>query len=243
MRTKHSVPALIMLLGCLILSACDGTLDQVSASASSSQIGVTPVKTSAGTLIVTININEDQNVTDKMSNITMQFRTDIIEEDNYVIFHHGEKVTCNGVSIKLNDSQIYTFKVPRKRGGYTCSYIGYKKADLLAPVRMIGVAARSTLSPQRPTIGSQHFKVSYTPDASNRTCSITANASDNSNSSIQGAPSSSGLGVYTGPPTSSLSGAGSIMLKRSCSWTLHNSFDTIVLTYQSTASIEVTWSH
>jgi hypothetical protein len=242
MRIKHSVPVLIILLGCLILSACAGGTPDPPPSSDASQISVTPVKTSAGTLIVTINIDEDQDATDGMSNITMQFRTDVIEEDNYVIFHHGEKITCNGITQNLNNTQVYTFKVPRK-GGYTCLYRGYKKADLLAPVRMIGVSARSTLSPQRPVIGSQHFKISYRPDASNRTCSITANASDNLNDSVQGASSSSDLGVYTGPSTSSLSGEGSVMLQRSCSWTLHNSFDTIFLTYQSSASVEVTWSH
>lgn len=241
MRIKRSILVLIVLLGCLILSACDeGTPDPPS---DASQISVTPVRTSAGNLIVTINIDEDQDAADGMSNLTMQFKTDVIEEDNYVNFHHGEKITCNGITQQLNDTQMYTFKMPRAGAGYTCSYIGYKKADLLAPVQMIAIAARSTLSPQRPIIGSQHFKISYTPDASNRSCSIMANASDNLNDSVQGASSSSNLGVYTGPSTSSLSGQGSIMLERSCSWTLHNSFDTIFLTYQSTASIEVTWSH
>jgi len=243
MRTKHSVLALIVLLGCLILSACDGTLDPPLMPASdASQIRVTPINTSAGTLIVTINIVEDQDATDSMSNITMQFRTDLIEEDNYVNFHHGEKVSCNGVSIKLNDSQMYTFKVPQE--GYACSYTGFTSStDPPTTASMIDVAARSTLSPQRPIIGNQHFKVSYAPDVSNHACSITADAIDNSNNPIQGAHSSSDLGVYTGPPTSSLSGEGSIMLQRTCSWTLHNSFDTIFLTYQSTASVEVTWSH
>jgi len=238
MRTKLSVPALIVLLGCLILSACAGTPDPPS---DASQIEVTPINTSAGTLIVTINIVEDQDATDSMSNIAMQFRTDVIEENNFVNFHHGEKVTCNGASIKLNDSQTYTFKVAR--AGYICSYTGFTSNVDPPAVSMIDVAARSTLSPQRPIIGGKSYKISYTPDASDHTCSITADASDNSNNSIQGAPSSSDIGEYTGPATSSLSGEGSILLRRTCSWTLHNSFDTIFLTYQSTASVEVTWSH
>jgi hypothetical protein len=245
MRTKHSVRVLIVLLGCLILSACAGTLDPPSdpSPSNASQIEVTPVNTSAKHLIVTINIDEDQDATDGMSNITVQFSTDVIEESNYVNFHHGEKITCNGITQNLNGTQVYAFKVPRKKGGYNCSYIGYKKADPLPSVPMIAVSARSALSPRRPKIESQHFKISYTRDASNDTCPITANASDISNNSVQGASSSSDLGVYTGPDTSSLGGEGSILLTRTCSWTLHNAFDTIFLTYQSTASVEVTWSH
>lgn len=236
MRTKHFIPALIALLSSILLGACDALGPLASPS-----LAVTPSDTSAGTLIVTIEITEDQDATNGMSNIALQFRTDAVDEDNYVRFDDQETVMCNDVTLKLNDSPSYTLSVAQ--GGYSCSYTGNTQGiGQLAPVTMIHVAARSTLAPQQPSVSSQGYQISYTPDSSARACPMTADATDGSNNVIHGPSSSSDLGVYNGPATGSLTGTGAILLKRTCSWTLHDPFDTINLTYKSTASVAVTWS-
>src|SRR5215469_3106581 len=60
MRTKHSTLGLIILLSCILLSACDGSV----MSGPTSQIGVSPLNTASAGLILIMNIEEDQNATD-----------------------------------------------------------------------------------------------------------------------------------------------------------------------------------
>ena len=238
MRTKYFIPILLFLLSSILLSACD----VVGASASTSLRAITPRDTSARTLMVTIGITEDQDATDGRSTIRLQFRTAAVQEDNSVRFVHREAVTCNGVTVKLNDASAYTLSVAR--GGYLCSYTGYAPGiGQLAPVTMLDVAARSVLAPQRPTVSSQGYTISYTPDLSERACPMIADAADSANDVIPGPAASSDLGVYHGPAISSLTGPGTIRLQRTCSWTLHHPFDSIRLSYQSLASVAVTWSH
>lgn len=238
MRTHHFIPVLLILLSAILLSACS----VVGASASTSLGEITPIDTSARTLMVTIGITEDQDATDGRSNITFQFRTDAVEEDNSVRFAHQEAVMCNGVTLKLNSAPMYTLSVTQ--GGYTCSYTGYTQGiGQLAPVTMIDVAARSRLSPQQPSESPKGYTISYTPDSHERACPMTADAADGANNVIPGVASSSDLGMYQGPATSSLTGTGTILLHRTCSWTLHDPFNTMSLTYQSMASVAVTWSH
>src|SRR5260370_37795829 len=152
MRTKYFIPVLLFLLSTILLSGCG----VIGASASTSLGAITPIDTSASTLMVTIGITEDQDAIDGRSNITFQFRTAVVEEDNAVRFAHQEAVTCNGVTVKLNDTPTYTLSVAQ--GGNTCSYTGYTQGiGQLAPVIMIDVAARSTLAPQHPTISSTGY--------------------------------------------------------------------------------------
>lgn len=191
---------------------------------------------------MTIGITEDQDATDGRSTITLQFRTDAVEEDNTVRFAHQEAVTCNGVTVPLNDAPVYAVSVAR--GGYLCSYTGYALGmGRLTPVTMLDVAARSTLTPQHPTISRTGYTINYTPDSRERDCPITADAVYSAHNVISGPTSSSDHGIYQGPAISSLTGPGTIRLQRICSWTLHDPFDTMSVTYQSTASVAVTWSH
>jgi hypothetical protein len=238
MRTNYFIAVFLILLGSILLSACD----VVGASAPTSLGAITPMDTAARTLLVTIRITEDQDATDGKSTISLQFRTAIVEEDNYVRFAHQEAVTCNGVTVKLGDAPMDTLSVAQ--GGYTCSYTGYTQGGgQLAPVTMIDVAARSRLSPHQPSVSGQGYTIGYAPDSLDRACRMTADAADSANNVISGSASSSALGVYHGPATNALAGAGIILLQRTCSWTLHHPFDTMSLTYQSTASVAVTWSH
>ncbi len=201
MRLQYFIPVLILLLSSILLSACDSA----GAFTSTSQMGITPKDTSAGTLLVTIGITEDQDAADSKSMLTLQFRSDVVAEDNFVRFAHQEVVTCNGVTLKLGDAPTYSVIVAQ--GGYTCSYTGYTQGiGHLAPVTMIAIAARSRLSPQPPSVNSAGYTINYAPDASERACSITADATDGANNVIPGSASSSALGVYHGPATTSLTG-------------------------------------
>jgi hypothetical protein len=238
MRTHYFIAALLLLLSSILLSACE-----VGAAAASTSLGaITPRDTSASTLLVTIGITEDQDATDSRSTLTLQFRTAAVAEDNSVRFTHREAVTCNGVTVPLNDAPTYTLNVAQ--GGYTCSYTGYTPGTgRLSPVTMIDIAARSRLSPQQPTVSSKGYTISYTPDSSERACPLRADAADGAGNSSPGPTSSSDQGVYQGPAISSLTGPGTIRLQRTCSWSLHDPFDAIRVTYQSLASVVVTWSH
>lgn len=243
MRTKHSFPALIMLLICMVLSGCSIT-DPASANADP-PLRVTPFDTSADEMIATIQITEDQDATDRLSVVNLQMSIDAIEEVNYAHFYHGEYVICNGVKVMMGDTPSYTFKIDP--GGYTCSYVGFNgfkpSVGLLAAVTMIGVTGRSRLLPQPPSFSSKGYTIRYTPDSSSLACPIMAAAMDNSANNINGSSSSSANGVYNGPNTSSLTGIGEIRLIRTCSWKFEDAFSMVNLTYQSTASVEVTWSH
>lgn len=240
MRKNQSFLALIMLFFCMLLSAC-GITDTALAN-TDPPMRVTPFDTSADELVATIQINEDQDATDRLSVITLQMGIDAIAEDNYAHFYHGEYVVCNGVRIMMGDTPQYTFKIDPS--GYTCSYRGFKPGTgLLGAVNMIDLALRSRLHPQALSFSSQGYALHYTPDSGNLACPITAVASDSSGKTINGGSSSSVNGVYYGPNTSSLTGAGEIKLIRTCSWKFEDDFSMVNLTYRSTASIEVTWSH
>jgi hypothetical protein len=187
MRAKHFHSGLIVLLGCILLWACVPPMN----SASTDPLGVTPIDTAAPTLIVTIKINEDQDATDHMSNITFQFKTNVIEESNYVLFDDQENVTCdgdNGPFLKLNNQQTYTLKVPQQR--YTCWYTGDTKGiGKLPRVLLTDVATKSRLSPQPPLVNGQGYKISYTPDTDGLACPIKAYANDSTGKSIPGSSS------------------------------------------------------
>lgn len=246
MSKKHALLALITtLLSCLLLSACAFSADSAFPLPSTPSMAVTPIDTSAGTLDAVVQINENQDATDGMSDIVVQFGTRLIQEGNYVIFGHQEKVTCNsGASVQaLNDSPSYSFKV--KRGSYTCAYAGSAQGvGRLASVLMFAVQARSILAPQQLQTGESTYKVSYTRDSGDLACQITGEATDGVGNDIIGSTSTSMLGIYAGTPTANLSGDGQITLIRTCHWPhVHDAFDNIDLTYTSTASVNVTWSH
>jgi hypothetical protein len=191
---------------------------------------------------VTVSIDEDQDATDHLSIISFQFRTDVIEEDNYVIFDDQERVFCNGELLTLNNQQVYRLKVPRK-DDYQCSYIGNTQGiGTLKAEQMFDIPVRSLLAPQQPLVDPGGYKIRYSADSNALACPITADARDASNT-IHGHTATSNDGLYVGPSTKTLNGGGSILLKRTCAWVAHAPFDTINGTYQSEASVEVTWSN
>ncbi len=239
---KRSLFMLAVILCCISFSAfsCDAPL--VTASADPPP-GLTPRDSSASSLSVDITINEDQDSTDRMSVITMRFMTQAIEEANYAIFDDREPITCSGRNFTLGSSPTYTFLVPQ--GGYVCSYTGNTNdgKDWLPPVTIFNVAQRSELSLQAPIVTSKGYSVAYRPDAGDAACAITGVAMDNNGGNIPGPTSLSDLSTYNGPPTGSLSGDGSILLTRTCHWQFEDAFHEVGLTYKSSASVEVTWTH
>jgi hypothetical protein len=229
-----------------MLSACATIPGVASPSADPpASIGVTPIDTSPRWLIVTVTINEDQDATDRTSNITLQFSTRQIEEDNYVLFDdQNEVVECNSVKEPLGSAQSYTFHIPSQR--YTCKYSGNIQDNLaLDYVKMFDFAPRSTLSPKPPSVTSSGFSIGYQPD-SDATCTITATAKDSAGDpDVVGNGELSNNGVYNGPATDSLQGNGEILLTRTCPVKPpeNSPFYALSITYISSASVEVTWSH
>lgn len=246
MQVKRALAVLLILLCYIIFSAYSCMPSSISANSAAvdpPSLGVTPADTSAGTLDVTVKISEDQDSTDGKSVIAFTFRTMAIEEGNYAIFDNKEPVVCNTHTLTLSNSPTYTLLV--SQGHYTCTYTGNTDdgRTQLPPVTLLDVTQRSELSPHPPAVSSQGYKIDYTPDSGDMACPITAQAKDSSGNVVNGPNSTSNLGVYDGPTTSGLTGEGSILLIRTCSWKYQNAFNEVDLTYISMASVEVTWSH
>ncbi|HVB74427.1 MAG TPA: hypothetical protein VNE38_12810 [Ktedonobacteraceae bacterium] len=245
---KYFLPALIILFCCVMLSACDpvAALSSIATDPPPTPIGVTPMDTSAETLIANVTIVEDQDATDGTSNITLQFQTHLIEDGYYVIFDdQNETVLCNGVTVKLSNAPNYQFHV--QRGGYSCTYSGNTNdGDPLAFVPMFNLSPAGQLSPQQPVINSHGYIIRYSLPSSaySGSCKITATASDNAGDSpVNGSSESANQGLYNGPDTSSLQKNGEVLLIRTCNLNFHNPFYAVNVTYISRASVEVTWTH
>jgi hypothetical protein len=247
MRIKSFIPVLLILLCPILLGAsCDGG----PSPSNGGPIGITPKDTSAKTLQVTIGIADDQNAATGKSKLTLQFRTNVVTENNFVKFTHQESVTCNGVTQKLNDAPGYTLQVAVVQNQYACTYTGYTQdSGQLAPtVPMINLTARSVLAPSLPSVTNQGYTVAYTGDTGELACPMKADATDGTRkiSGSGSAPASSSdqqSYQYKGSDITSLTGKGSILLARTCSATLHGPFDTVNWTYESRASVDVTWGH
>ncbi|HEY7355215.1 MAG TPA: hypothetical protein VH590_02080 [Ktedonobacterales bacterium] len=234
-----------MLLGGILLPACsiETTPDPPD------PLAVTPADTSPDTLDVVAVISEDQDATDKTTNIIFTFSTIVIEEQNYVLFDDAnEEVVCNGVHQPLGKSPSYKLYVPR--GHYICTYSGNIEdkngnSKALPLVQMFDVAPRSALSPQPPVVTSNGYSVRYTPDADDQ-CTVVGKATDKANDPpVSGQPERANEGVYSGPSTSSLHGTGDLFVIRTCHWQHYqpSEFANMDVTYISQASVEVTWSH
>jgi hypothetical protein len=239
---KRLLPGLLLISVLILIAACYMSANLAPPDPPPDPLAVTPVDTASYTLIVTVGIDEDQDASDHMSAISFQFRTNVIEENNYAIFDDQEHVVCNGELLTLNNRRVYTLKVPHK-DDYKCIYYGDTKGMGTRPaVPMFDISARSLLAPHQPLVDKDGYKIKYTADSNALACPITADARDGSNT-IHGHTATSDAGLYIGPSTKTLNGEGSILLKRICSWQSHAPFDTINGTYQSEASVEVTWAN
>lgn len=236
-RFRFSI-LLILVLVPIVLNAC-------TSGGSDPSVGlVTPDTTFPSTLKVTVNIDEDQDASDVKSEITLSFSTNEIAEGNNVIFTDGESVDCNGITVHLSNAVSYSVRIPVPRI-YSCNYIWHGRS-----FPIIAVHKRSHLSPVLHTPVSNPFMVSYHPDSIQLSCPMQVVAKDAVNN-IPGPTVQSDGYTYTGTGTnvSTLSGTGNILMTRTCHWFLsdgnlgdnHADFDTVDITYQSTASYEVSW--
>ncbi len=243
MTTRRSLFVLALVLCYISFSAFSCNVPLAAANPPDPPMGVTPMDTSAGSLMVSITINEDQDSTDNMSVITMQFMTRAIEESNFAIFDDKEPVRCGSRTFILGSSPNYTFLIPQRI--YQCSYTGNTNdgKHWLSSVAIFDVSPRSELSPQAPTVTSKGFSVAYKQDSSDHACTIRGDARDSNGNDVTGPDSTSDRGVYNGPATGLLTGTGSILLTRTCHWQYQNAFNQVNLTYISLASVEVTWTH
>jgi hypothetical protein len=201
-----------------------------------------PSDTSAKTLLVNVGIFEDQNAIDGNSKLTFEFSSNVVQEDNTVQFTHNETITCNnGTPLKLANSP-YTLKVPWG-GEYKCYYTGFTPdKGLLTPVPIVNVPAGSLLAPQRPSPSSTGYTIKYKPDPHEKACDLKVDAKDSANNDVSGS-SKSDQGEYQGSDITSLVESGSILLQRTCIWKLDAPFNTVNLTYESIARVDVTWSY
>jgi hypothetical protein len=242
---------LLLVLVSLVASSCVMADPPVSANTSTQDaptlIQAFPDVTDPPTLDVKVTISEGQNDSDGLTAITIQFSTNEISNPNYVQFVKGEKVMCNGVTLGFGGT-AYSARVPAVDNAYTCKY--YQRSN--KPFNIISVKARTKLSPAFvPDTSGDKFVVDYSPDKTQfrSPCHIQVDASDSSQTISGPSVLEDGNGVYTGPDRSALTGEGTVVMTRTCSFKLKKgtaadtatAFEKVTATYTSTATSVVVW--
>ncbi len=240
---------LFVLVG-LVASSCVIADPPVSANTTTQNdptiIQAFPDVTDPPTLKVIVTISEGQNDSDGLTAITIQFSTNEISNLNYVKFGPGEKVICNGMLLEFGDT-AYSARVSARDNAYTCTYQHGNK-----PFPIISVQARTKLAPAFvPDTSGDKFVVHYSPDKTQfrSPCHIQVEASDNTQPISGPFVPEDGNGVYTGPDRSALSGEGTLVMTRTCSFKLKKgtaadtatAFEKVTATYTSTATSVVVW--
>ncbi len=240
--SRFSFLFLLVLVG-LIASSCVAIPPPVSANTSTQDpptiIQALPDTTDPPTLDVTVTINEEQNDSDGLTAITVQFSTNEISNQNYVQFAHGEKVKCNNMLLGFGDT-AYSARVPAVDNTYTCTYQRAKRI-----YNIISVRERTKLSPEfvQDTSGDK-FIVHYSPDKNPYRCPVQVEASDSTQAISGPSVLEDGNGVYTGPDRSALTGDGTLVMTRVCRFKLTGgatAFEKVTATYTSTTTSEVVW--
>lgn len=249
MRTSfyRNFPLLLLGFVALVLSSCASVL----AADPPPPPQVTPDTTDASTLKVTVTIADDQNATDGKVGFTMQFATDEINDANFIEFIHGESVSCNDTPLIFN-SPNYTARVTRPgTGGYfSCYYVRNGRS-----YRFVHLKVRSVLNASLQTkmdLSNADFNIHYTPDAGGD-CNVTAQVSD---SSQKFSNPVNDLKKHSFSVTiNSLSGVGSLIMTRTCTYKFKGiftqsdtvdkhaaiPFDAVNITYTSTYRLYETW--
>ncbi len=243
--SRFSFLLLLVLVG-LIASSCVAMPSPISATTASQDppaagIQVSPDTTDPPTLDVIVSIDQGQNDSDGLTAITVQFSTNEIHNQNFVQFNHGEKVKCNNVLLSFGDT-AYSARVPASNNTYTCTYQRGKKIFII-----ISIQARTPLSPLLTSDTSGNtFTVRYHPDKTQfrSQCQVKVNASDDTQTIFGRSLPENGNGVYTGPDRSALTGEGTLVMTRVCTFNLKGAataFEKVTATYTSTATSEVVW--
>ncbi len=240
--SRFSFLLLLVLVG-LIASSCVAIPPPVSANTSTQGdptiIQALPDTTDPPTLDASVTINEEQNDSDGLTPITIQFSTNEIRNPNYVKFVKGEKVACNGMPLEFGDT-AYSARVPAVDNAYTCTY---RRGNKVFPI--ISVRERTKLSPEfvQDTSGDK-FIVHYSPDKNPYRCPVQVEASDSTQAIFGPSVLENGNGVYTGPDRSALTGDGTLVMTRVCRFKLTGAataFEKVTATYTSTTTSEVVW--
>lgn len=242
--SRFSFLLVLVLIG-LIASSCvvadPGGSANISTQDASTIIQALPDTTDPPTLDVTVTINEGQNDSDGLTSITVQFSTNEIHNQNFVQFDHGEKIKCNNVLLGFGGT-AYSARVSAIDNRYTCTY---QRGHKIFPI--ISVQQRTKLSPVlvSDTSGDK-FIVHYSPDKIQfrSPCHIQVNARDATQTIPGSSKQEEGDGVYTGPDRSALTGEGTLVMTRTCSFKLKKGttpFDRVMATYTSTTTTEVVW--
>jgi len=236
----------MLVLAGLIASSClavDSPLSDTDPSQDPPAAGiqVSPDTRDPPKLDVIVSIDQGQNDSDGLTTITIQFSTNVIHNQNFVHFDHGEKVKCNNVLLGFGDT-AYSARVLASNNAYTCTYQRGKKTFII-----ISVQARTPLSPLliSDTVGKT-FIVRYHPDKTQyrSPCQVKVTASDDTQTITGRSLPENGNGVYTGPDRSALTGQGTLVMTRVCSFNLKGAataFEKVTATYSSTATSEVVW--
>lgn len=209
MRPQHIKLALLPMFAliALLVISCSPAFDN-----SSPPQTFTPHDVSPSTLTVTMNITADQNDLYPGVLVDMHFSSDQITNPspNTVNFMNESEITCNGTKLNFDGSEDYTANVLYgTNGAFTCRYTWNGGS------RVIPTHEQTPLSPTIELQGKSII-VNYNSTGG---CQVEVEASDGnqtvSNTAKQDAGSIS-INV------SSLSGAGTLKLTRTCTF---KSFD------------------
>ena len=197
---------------------------------------VAPVDSSPGQLDATLTVVDDQDASDKKVQLGMYFATRVLLNQNTVEFGAGEMIRCNNVQLAYTSTtehpDLYMANLPLN-GVYTCTYNSHG-----TPATMT-IDAEPRLS-LHMTVSGNSFTVTYHPGVVG-SCHI--RVTPEQDFSGIASPWVNDTGSYTGTGVNTLSGKGDLLLERSCSYPYQGTaFHSITVTYDSLASLQVTWN-
>lgn len=242
---RHFTHVLPIFLLSIMLSACtidslalakDPPADPADPPALSH---VSPFNTAASNLSLNVGVVDDQDVLDKTIRLDMQFSTLFLRNQNTVQFAGGETVSCNGVKLGYNNDPNDTYSANVSASdSYQCTY----NSSYGGGVIPIGAEPRLNL---HLVPSGKGFILTYNSNRDSQHCHIRVTTAQG----ISGMPSPwvADTGSYTDSDVSTLNGGGEVVLERSCTYTKKDSFyqnsafGGITVTYDSRASLQVTW--
>jgi hypothetical protein len=202
---------------------------------------IAPVDSSPDKLDATLAIVDDQDASDRKVQLGVYFQTEVLwNKPNTVVFGGGETIWCNDIQLAYTSTNdhpdLYAANLPIN-DAYTCIYNSHGTAESTT------IPAEPSLNLHMATSGNS-FTVTYAPGTTG-VCHVRVTPEQ----SFPGIPSAwvSDTGSYTGTGVNALSGRGDLLVERSCAlrkkdgFYRDSQFKDIVITYDSFASLQVTW--
>ncbi len=239
------------LVGFLVGGVLGFYVGRVTAPSPPACLVVSPTDTVPSRLSLAMTIGEDQNASDEKSSTVLKFSSlDSPGTTNCVKFSYGETVTCENDGSGLlqfdpTNKLAYATRVGPMTAinRYACKY------QWTGGSTIIDVPKGTQLNPHYIPGGT--FTVRYTPDNDSallQNCTVGVVAKDGSQTlagSSMSEVKSNGIYTTTDISTSGLSGPGTIVITRTCTFNgqqLQIPFSSTVVTYTSTATLPVTWN-